>query len=62
MKKRFVLYIIIVTAAIILTFLPVSSKRSVSVQDSLTVNEVKKEGGTEYGLCQWGSASHGKRT
>lgn len=50
MKKRFVLYIIIVTAAVILTFLPVSSKRSVSVQDSLTVNEVKKEGGTEYGF------------
>ena len=50
MKKRFVLYIIIVTAAVILIFLPVSSKRSVSVQDSLTVNEVKKEGGTEYGL------------
>ena len=50
MKKRFVLYIIIVTAAVILTFLPVSRKRSVSVQDSLTVNEVKKEGETEYGF------------
>lgn len=48
MKKRFVLYLVIVTAAIVLTFLPVPRKKTAIVQEGFTMNEVKNEGGTEY--------------
>lgn len=50
MKKRFVLYLIIVVSAVIFTFLPIKGRRPDPAQNARTVNGIEKEGGTEYGV------------
>lgn len=50
MKKRFILYLIIVVSAVILTFLPIASRKTDPAQNARAVNGVENEGGSEYGV------------